>query len=40
MGFLKLNSPRMGFSMKYIPSITVDSSLEIFFMGKMTEERQ
>jgi hypothetical protein len=39
-GFLRLNSPKMGFSMRYIPSTTVDSSLDIFFMGKMTEEGQ
>jgi hypothetical protein len=38
--FLRLHRPKMGFSMRYTPSTRVDNSWNIFFMGKMTEERQ
>jgi hypothetical protein len=33
MGFLRLNSLKMGFSMRYTPSTRVDNSWNILFMG-------
>jgi hypothetical protein len=39
-GFLRLHRPKMGFRMEYKPSTRVDNSWNIFFIGKMTEERQ